>query len=130
MNWISSVVVPLVTATVGTGLVGSLIFFRQTRREMEAGAEEREATAADILTGAALKMVTEANARSAAAQEDAIRAREESTRARRRAEEAEERAARAEQAALECAREVLALSALADRYREYVKSAGLAPLSE
>jgi len=130
MNWITSVVVPLVTATVGTGLVGSLLFFRQTRRQIEAGASEDEATAVDILTGAALKMVNEANARAAEMRDEAINARQEATRARKRAEEAEERAARAEQAAVECAAEVVKLSRLAQRYREYVGAAGLSPLPE
>ena len=130
MNWLTSVVVPLVTATVGTGLVGSLLFFRQTRRQIEAGASEDEATAVDILTGAALKMVTEASTRAAEMRDEAVSAREEATRARKRAEEAEERAAGAERAAVECAAEVVKLSRLTQRYREYVGAAGLSPLPE
>lgn len=121
MNWVTSVVVPLVTTLVAGGGLYGLVFFRQTRRQMEAGSAEKEATATDTLTGAALRMVQ-------VAQGEARQAREEAASARRRAEAAEERAISAERSASACAAEVAVMTGLLRRYRDYVTSQGLAPI--
>jgi len=60
MNVLTSIVVPLVTAIVVSGLILGLFRIKPERRQINAGAGKDEATTADILTGTALKMVVHA----------------------------------------------------------------------
>lgn len=127
MNWVS-IIVSIVTAGVTGGVVTTLLLLRPTKKKIDAEANEKQASTTDILTGAALRMVTAAQDQAIAAQADAIAAREEATSARKRAEAAEERAIRAEKAAVACATEAANLTRQLDRYREYVISKGLVPI--
>ena len=111
-------IVTVVTSAAFAGILSSLLFARQTKRKIDSEAQRTQASATDILTGAALEMVRTAQA-------DARSARDEAASARQRAEAAEELAIKAEQAAVACATEAANLTRSLDRYRQYVTSRGL-----
>jgi len=125
MNLLTDVALPVITATVASGIVVGLLTLRAQRRQINAGASAQEATALDVLTGTALKMVQDARSESLAAKSEAIQAREDATAARRRAEAAEERAADAARAATDCARQVMECSAYSHTLEGLLVGAGI-----
>lgn len=125
MTFLNSVLFPLLTAAVTSGLIISLLTLRSQRRQINAGAKKDEATAADLLTGKALAMVDHAQAEAAAARAEAIAARQEATAARKRAEEAEEHAAESARLSLDCATEVMRLTGVVRTYETFILAHGL-----
>lgn len=68
MNETARLLVQLLASAGVTGLVFLVLTMRQQRRKIDAGATNEEANAASTLSGAALKMVTDADNRAGAAE--------------------------------------------------------------
>lgn len=125
MTIVGSILVPLVTSLVMSGLLVALLTLRPQRRQINAGAKKDEATAADLLTGKALEMVDHAHAEASAAKDEAIAARTEATAARKEAEHARSEAGEAVRVSMECAAEVMRLTGVIHTYETFILAEGL-----
>lgn len=124
LEWLS-VASPIITALIAIVSGGMLFRIRAERRAINAGAGKDEATSAEILTGAALKMVEHAESEAQRAKAEAISAREDATACRIRAESAEASATESAKISVDCAREVMELVAIRQRLEQYIVMNGL-----
>ena len=125
MNLLTSIVVPLVTAIVVSGLILGLFRIKPERRQINAGAGKDEATTADILTGTALKMVVHAQDDAQHANTEVVTLRTELTAQRLLVEAANRDSAEAVRVSVECAQEVMRLTGIIHTYEDYMLGHGL-----
>lgn len=124
-QWLISVIIPLATTLVGGTLVLGLLKLPSDRKQMAAATRHEDASATDLLTGTALKMVQAAQERADQADLRSISAHKEATAARVEAEAARREATEASRMSVECAGEVMRMNGIIHIYEDFILAKGL-----